>query len=224
MALVLNGTRIDRVGVVDDSADARDTISDDLRDADFIPQPFVGPFKTLNQLLRAVPSRADAVVCDHHLSPRNYAPCTGAEAVGHWYENRFPSVLITRYEKAEIEQIRRYRKGIPALIPSDEAGSDVIVKGFEVCIGEFNDHFIPARKPWVNMFRIDDVDDTSQSVQVYVVVPGWNSDEAIKLPLDMFPEDLRKHVKTEERFFAKMNLGAENQEDLYFDAIEYRGK
>jgi len=224
MTLILNGTKINCVGIVDDSEDTRETISDDLRDANFTPHPFVGPFATMDELLQGVLRTADAVVCDHHLTPRNYAPGTGAEAVGWWYENHFPSVLVTRYEKAEIEEIRRYRRGIAALIPSDEANSDEIVKGFEVCIGEFRNQFTPARKPWVNMFRIDDVDKTSQPVHVYVVVPGWNSDEAIKLPMDIFPDDLQKHVKSEERFFAKMNLGAENQEDLYFDAIEYRGK
>lgn len=224
MAVQINGTSIGQVGVVDDSADARDTFSDELRDADFIARPFDGPFTTLEQLLQAVIGEADAVVCDHHLSPRNYAPCTGAEAVGHWYQERFPSVLVTRYEKAEIEEIRHYRRKIAALIPSDDASPDTIVKGFEICIGEFNNHFIPTRKPWMNMFRIDDVEERSNPIQVYVVVPGWNSGEAIKLPLEMFPENLRQYVKPNERFFANMNLGAENQEDLYFDAIEYRGK
>jgi hypothetical protein len=74
------------------------------------------------------------------------------------------------------------------------------------------------------MFRIDDVKEASNPIHVYVVVPGWISDEAIKLPLELFPEDLRRHVKPDERFFAVINLGAETQEDLYFDSIEYRGK
>jgi CheY-like chemotaxis protein len=223
MTLVINGTNIDRVGVVDDSADTRDTISDELKDAHVVPMPFDGPFTSLNELLETVHAEVDAVVCDHHLSPRNYAPCTGAEAVGQWYQNHFPSVLVTRYEKAEIEEIRLFRRRIPALIRSDEASPDNIVKGLELCIGEFNNHFIPARKPWPNMFRIDDVEEASNPIQVYVVIPGWNSEEAIRLPLEMFPGDLRQHVKPDERFFAVINLGAEKQEDLYFDAIEYRG-
>jgi len=224
MALVLSGTNIERVGVVDDSEDTRETISDELQDADVTPESFDGPFATLNDLIQTVSGAVDAVVCDHHLNPRNYAPCTGAEAVGKWYENHFPAVLVTRYEKAEIEEIRRFRRGIAALIPSDEANPDTIVNGLEICIGEFSNRFTPTRKPWPNMFRVDDVDESSKPVQVYVVIPGWNSDEAIKLTLDMFPDNLRDYVKPDERFFASMNLGAEAQEDLYFDAIEYRGK
>jgi hypothetical protein len=224
MALVISGTKIERVGVVDDSEDTRDTISDELEDAQVEPAPFDGPFGTLNDLIGTVAAAVDAVVCDHHLSPRNYAPCTGAEAVANWYANRFPAVLVTRYEKAEIEEIRKFRRNIPSLIPSDEANPDTIVKGLQTCIEEFNGRFIPPRKPWTNMFRIDDVDENAKPVQVYVVIPGWQSTEAIKLTLDMFPGPLREHVKPDERFFAVMNVGAETQEDLYFDDIEYRGK
>ena len=65
MAIHINGTTIDQVGVVDDSADTRDTISDDLKDADVIPRPFDGPFTTLDELLQTVLSETDAVVCDH---------------------------------------------------------------------------------------------------------------------------------------------------------------
>lgn len=224
MALVISGTNIERVGVIDDSEDTRDTISDELQDAQVEPAPFDGPFGTLNDLIGTVAAAADAVVCDHHLTPRNYAPCTGAEAVANWYANRFPAVLVTRYEKAEIDEIRKFRKNIPSLIPSDEANPDTIVKGLQTCIEEFNGRFISPRKPWTNMFRIDDVDENAKPVQVYVVIPGWQSTEAIRLTRDMFPEALREHVKPDERFFAVMNLGAETQEDLYFDNIEYRGK
>lgn len=224
MALVLSGTNISRVGVVDDSEDTRETISDELQDAHVEPRPFDGPFGTLNELIDTVTAGVDAVVCDHHLTPRNYAPCTGAEAVATWYASHFPAVLVTRYEKAEIEGIRRFRRSIPTLIPSDEANPDTIVKGFEVCIEEFNGRFIAPRKPWTNMFRVDDVDESSRPAQVYVVIPGWQSDEAIRLTLDMFPEALREYVKPDERFFAVMNIGAQSQEDLYFDEIEYRGK
>lgn len=224
MALVISGTNIERVGVVDDSEDTRDTISDELQDAQVEPAPFDGPFGTLNDLIGTVAAAVDAVVCDHHLSPRNYAPCTGAEAVANWYANRFPAVLVTRYEKAEIEEIRKFRRNIPSLIPCDEANPDTIVKGFQTCIEEFNGRFIPPRKPWTNMFRIDDVDENAKPMEVYVVIPGWQSTEAIRLTLDMFPEALWEHVKPDERFFAVMNLGAETQEDLYFDDIEYHGK
>lgn len=224
MALVLSGTNIERVGVVDDSEDTRDTISDELQDVDVEPAPFDGPFATLNDLVNTVAAAADAVVCDHHLTPRNYAPCTGAEAVANWYVNLFPAVLVTRFEKAEIEGIRKFRRKIPSLIQCDDANPDTIVKGLEICIEEFNGRFIPPRKPWTNMFRVEHIDWNAKPVQVVVFVPGWQPNEAIKLTLDLFPETLREHVKPDERFFAVINLGAETQEDLYFDDIEYRGK
>lgn len=224
MPLVLNGTKIEQVGVVDDSQDTRETISDDLRDVDLTPQPFPGPFASTEQLLSTVWEGSDALVCDHHLSPRNYAPCTGAEVVSRCYERQFPSVLVTKYGKAEVDQIRLYRRGIPVLIPSDESNPDLIAKGFAVCVEEFNDRYTPTRKPWKNMVRIDDVNVNSNPINVYVVVPGWNESQVIRLPIDIFPAGVRDHVRPKERFFAHINMGAETQEELYFVAIEYRGR
>ncbi len=223
MAIVIDGTRVERVPIVDDSDDDRDTIGDDLRDFNLTPQPLAGPFGTVDQLLQAVINGGEAAVCDHHLTPRNYAPCTGAQLLKQCYERKFPSVRVTKYEKANIDQIRPYRRSIPALIPSEDANPEMIVKGWELCVGEFKGQYVPTRKPWRTMLRVEDVIQTSNQVDVYVFVPGWNSDEAIKLSLAMFPEQLRQHVLPNERLFAVVNVGAENQEDLYFEAFEYRG-
>src|ERR671939_245502 len=115
MALMLNGTTIDRIGVVDDNQDARETLSDELRFAAFNPQSFSGPFSSIDQLITEVMNGNHAVVCDHHFT-RNYAPGSGAQAVAGWYERQFPPVLVTAYNKAEIDKIRRYRRHIPVLL------------------------------------------------------------------------------------------------------------
>lgn len=223
MAIDIDGVRIEQVPIVDDSEDDRETIGDDLRDFALTPRPLAGPFGTVEQLLEAVIRGGQAAVCDHHLTPRNYAPCTGAQLLKECYARQFPSVLVTRYEKANIDQIRPYRRAIPSVIPNEAANPDLIVKGWELCVGEFQDRYVPTRKPRRTMLRVDDVIETSSHVDVYVLVPGWNSDEAIKLSLAMFPEELRPYVRPQERFFAIVNMGAENQEDLYFEGFEYRG-
>jgi hypothetical protein len=224
MATVIEGKTLERVRIADDSEDNRETLSDDLRDANFTAEPLDGPFLTLQDLLRAVTEGADAAVCDHHLAPRNYAPCTGAELLGRCYDLSFPSVLVTKREKSNIDQIRPFRSKIPSLIPTEDVNTDAIIKGWEVCIGEFNQKFIPARRSWSAVLRVDYVYTSGQQTEVDVILPAWNSDEIVKLSLEMFPENIREHVRPEERFFAKVNLGAENQFDLYFENIEYRGK
>lgn len=224
MPLIFNGTRIEHVGVIDDSQDTRDTISDDLRDVNLVPRPFDGPFYTLDALLETVTTNAEALICDHHLSPRNYAPVTGAEVVAQCYGRQFPSLLVTRYGKADIDHIRRFRRNIPVLLTSDEATPDLIPPSFEICVGEFNNNFLPTRKPWKTLLRIDSLDESSQPIGVNTLVPAWNSSEFIKLLIDMFPDDMRVNVAPGERFYAQVNIGADKQEDLYFDGFEYRGR
>jgi hypothetical protein len=224
MPLSLNGTLIEQVGVVDDSEDMRETIGDELRDADFIPRLFEGPFRTADQLVTTVMSGSQAVVCDHQLSPRNFAPCSGAEAVAAWYDRHFPSVLITRYSRSDIDQIRPYRRYIPVLLSPEEANPETISKGFEICFNEFHDRFLPSRRPWKTLLMIEDVDNSQRSPLVYAVVPAWNSEVGVRFPLNIIGPPLREHVRPEEYFYAMVNIGAESQEELYFENFEYRGR
>jgi hypothetical protein len=225
MAHLIAGNTIDRVVIIDDSADSRETLSDELRFAQFTPQALSGPFLTKDDLVKIVGDQADAVVCDHHLNTRNYAPCSGAEVVATWYERHIPSVMVSKWIKADIDQIRRYRRHVPVLLTPEEA-SDTgrIAKGFEICIEEFRDNFLPSRKPWKTLIRIEDVDITTKPPMVYAVIPGWNSNEIVRFPIDIIPKELHQVVAPGERFFALVNTGAETQEELYFEQFEYRGK
>jgi hypothetical protein len=225
MSQLIAGAMIDKVAIIDDSKDSRDTLIDELRFAQFTPHTVVGPFLTKDDLVRVVDDDIDAVVCDHHLNTRNYAPCSGAEVVALWYDRKIPSVMVSGWIKADIDQIRKFRRRIPVLLtPEEAADTDKITKGFEVCLQEFRDNFLPSRKPWKTLVRIVDVDTMTKPSMVYAVIPGWNSDEVVRFPLEIIPEGLHQFVVPGERFFALVNTGAEIQEELYFDQFEYRGK
>jgi CheY-like chemotaxis protein len=223
MAIEVEGITIERVGVVDDNSDNRETISDDLRDLELDPQPFAGPFGSTEELVNSVMQGNHAVICDHHFT-RNYAPGSGAEAVAAWYQQHFPPVLVTAWSKAEIDHIRKFRRYIPVLLTPRDANPDRIIKGFELCIGEFNNKFVPSRRPRKTLITIQDVDSTQTVPDVYIVLSGWNSGEVIRIPIDTIPPEYHSVVHPSERLYAFVNIGAETQEELYFDEFEYRGK
>lgn len=224
MAVLLDNISIQDVAVADDSEDARNSMSDELKDFNLTPRPLQGPFKGTDQLVNLARSVAQAAVCDHHLRTRNFADFSGAEAVARSYEMKFPAVLVTSWSKADIDQIRFYRRKVPVLLTPEQADPDSIVRGFEVCIREFKNDFLPNRKPWKTLIRIEAVDDQEANPLVYVVIPGWNATEVIRFPKHIIPESLHPHVKPEERFFALVNKGADDQADLYFEEFEYRGR
>lgn len=224
MAISVNGTLIKRVGVVDDNPDNRDTLSDELKYAQLDPTLFPGPFFTTNELVAAVMTGNDAVICDHHLT-RNYAPFYGAEAVSDWYLQRFPPILVTKWSKADIDfQIRRYRRNIPVLLtPEETENPDLIAKGFELCVNEFHGRYSASRKPRQTLLQIQEVDHTAKIPIAYVIVLNWDSDEVIQIPTDIIPSDLHQYLRPTEYLYAHVNAGAETQEELYFERFEYRG-
>jgi CheY-like chemotaxis protein len=215
MSLIINNKPIRSVMVIDDQQAARDAMAFSVEDADLKPIFHEHPFKSIAECLYTV-TTADAAIFDHHLKPGNYANFDGAEAVAQLYRQQFPSLLVTAWAKASIDNIRPLRQNIPILIRSGDAESQVIKSGFEQCINEFSGHYSFSRKPWRTLVRIEEVD--SEISRVYVVIPGWNPNEIVSLPLVMFPKV--KEVVPGTRFFAKVNTGADQQEELYFTDFE----
>ena len=223
MSLVIAGKTIERVKIVDDDANGRKGVALIVGDADLEPLPEDGPLPKLNEFLSTAIAEADAVVCDHRLKQGTYAHFDGAEAVARFYELGFPAVLFTAWSKADIDAIRLYRRYIPALIPSDKVDPDSITKGFQVCVEEFNGRFLPSREPVRTIVRIESVDREQKPPIVYAVVSSWNPREVVRFPLDVVAQNLRGYVEPDKRLFAKVNIGAEDQADLYFEDFEYRG-
>jgi CheY-like chemotaxis protein len=225
MSLIINNKSIQRVMVIDDQPDARDAMAFSVEDADLEPIFHDRPFNSITECLSTV-TTADAAIFDHHLKPSNYANFNGASVVAQLYQQKFPSLLVTAWAKVDIDNIRPFRQHIPILIKSGHAESQIIQSGFEQCINEFSGQYSFSRKPWRTLVRIEEID--LQILRVYVVIPGWDPNEVVSLPLLMFSESQRKELVPKARFFAKVNTGADHQEELYltdFEIIEKpRGK
>jgi hypothetical protein len=68
---------------------------------------------------------------------------------------------------------------------------------------------------------VEDIRKTDQGSEfVYVVVPGWNSNEVVKLPSMLIPPEVMKQLGAGSRLHAKVNLGATGNEELFFEDWE----
>jgi hypothetical protein len=159
---------------------------------------------------------SDAAICDHHLVA-NYAQFRGAEFVANLYVRRFPAVLRTAWSRPNQYEIRRYRERIPVLLTPDDIDPESFEKGWAVCTQEFAGQFLPSRAPWRTLIRVENVEIPNF---VDVVVPAWNHREVVRLPIELLPLETHKLLCEGKRFHAKVNLGAESQDDLYFTEFE----
>lgn len=223
MALNLLGRNIARVKVIDDDPTARQAMAFTITDADLQPLPDEGPLPPLNRFVTLAKRNADAVVCDHRLKGQ-YARFNGAEAVAALYRAACPSVLCTRWSVADIDAIRQYIRFIPALISSDDVSPDTISSGLARCVQEFNDEPAPSRRAWRTLVRVESVERDLKPALFYVAVPGWDSKEIIRLPLEIVPSRVRRQIKPGARFFARVNKGADRPETLFFTDFELPAK
>lgn len=224
MSLTIAGRSVGSVKIVDDDKNAREGLSFSVEDAELHPICEDGPLPPLKDFVAKTVKEVDAVLCDHHLKLGRYAGFDGTEVVSYFYQRRFPVVLCTSWSKADIDAMRLHRRFIPVLIRTDEVSPESIVKGFEVCIEEFKGNYLPSRREVQTLVRIEDTDIEQNPNIVYAVVPGWNPRQVVRFPITVIDKSLWQHVKAGERFFAKVNIGAENQADLFFVDFDYRGK
>jgi hypothetical protein len=161
--------------------------------------------------------RVDAVICDHRLRVRDYAPFNGAEAVACLFDLRIPAVLISRYTRIDVDKdIRPYRNKIPVLLSKDEVDSDSLVVALGRCKSELEGAIPIWRRPRRTLVRIDEV---NQDL-VVAFVPGWNPNEAVRFPRALIPNPLQSTLRPDDRFFASVNTDAEKADDLFFENFE----
>jgi hypothetical protein len=211
MGALIKNRQIDRICIIDDNEEFRLGLEDTVQESDFIPVSQNERVDNLEMFLNDIVQINDAVVSDHQLKKKNYFPVNGAEVVYRCYERGIPSVLVTRYEP-HIGEIRKFRKNIPVILNPEEFEPDTLYKSLEVCIDEFNGEIKPARKIWRSLVRIDSLDKN----HIYVIIPSWDTNEIISLNIEDLPEKMRSVIEPDLRLHAKVNIGCESANDLFF--------
>ena len=216
MAISVLDRVIERVAIVDDKAEVRKGFAYTVQDLKLTPVMETGPLPDLDASVRKLKSSTHAALCDHQLTVSNYAAFDGAALVAQLYTSSVPAVLCTRFEKSNIDAIRRFRPRIPCLLTPTELDEETLVRGFETCIKEFRNEFMPDRRAWRTLVRVQNVEEH----YVYVIIPAWSSSEGLRLLRADVPDPVGAKLVPGFRCHAKVNLGATRNEDLYFASWE----
>ncbi len=218
MTLTIANRLIESVQIIDDDPNVRESYRYVVEDLKLKPVS-INALHNLDQFVQSLQmSGNSAVICDYHLRTKNYATSNGAEVVAKLYQSNIPSILCTRYDTT-IEEIREHRQYIPALIRPEELDPDNLEYGLRQCIEELEGNYLPSRRSWRTLIDVEDVDETRQIA--YVLIPGWDPHQVVSVPLAILPPHIKKQeIKKQRWFHAKVNIGAENMAELYFERWE----
>ena len=214
MALRIANHVINRVIVIDDSEESRRTYEYSLEELQLDIVYETGPLETVEKSLVGIRSKADAIVCDYHLRKRNFSQFDGDDLVALSNKVNIPALLCTTFTDSDITLMRSKRRFIPSLLKPATFIPEMIVQGFERCFFEFEGKFEASRKPWRTLVRVADIDESRR--YFYVVVPGWDTEQKIRVYFDDTPRGVSDLVQLGQRFHAIANLGANSPDELYF--------
>lgn len=206
-----------KIAVVDDIPVAREMMAETIIDAEKEPIIIENGSNDIYEFINRIRSESDGAIFDQRLKPHNYATFDGAEAVAKLYDFSFPSILVTSITNLDIDEIRHLRRKIPILIANGEPDAGLITDGFRICVAEFKNHFIPERKPRKALIRIEEIDQDHSLA--FIVVPSWNPNLKVRLPLDILTNKINQTLEEGMRLFAEINIGASRHEELYFENL-----
>lgn len=216
MAITLIDRKINKIHIIDDDSEGRDGYQLAIEEMSVEPIVQNERVENIEKYLLSLNSE-DAVVSDHHLKKASsYFPINGAEFVSKCYERRIPSLLVTKYEQASYHEIRPFKHRIPVVLKPEEFNPDSLVASYIISINEFKGNIIPSRKTWRTLVRLDDVDEKS----VMAILPSWNRNFIIDLRRTELPPEIEKAAKVDSRFYAFVNIDAEDPCELFFHSWE----
>jgi hypothetical protein len=222
MAQRIDSIEINNIAIIDDEPDVRSGWEEPVADLALKPVPQNGPLGELTFCIENILKNTDAALCDYHLKVKAYSVFNGAILVAKLYERHFPAVLCTNWNSASVDEMRPFRRQIASLVDPKTLTVDptILLHGLESCVMEFKGSFRTVRRPWRTLIRIEDMPEQDGAVPfVYVAVPAWGS-EIVRLPKTVFPADIFPKLKPDFRLYAKVNLGAIGNEELFFEDWE----
>ena len=111
------------------------------------------------------------------------------------------------------------------LLARDEVGPDQLADAIKVCSDEIDGRRLPSRRGWRTLVRVVAKDVEGGEDVLDAIIPGWHPDEAVRFPAELLgrhrnslPEE--RSDRLELRYFASVNIGAEDAGELYLEGFE----
>ena len=219
MSLLIEGRELERVLIVDDEREAREAYCEVVEDIGLTPVPVTGPVD--EGTIGGLATETDVVLCDYHLKRQDYATFDGDVLLARCVEQGIAGLLCTGYSDFDTTIRRDCLRWIPARLRSREAEPREFIEGWEQCLREMAGLVHPNRRPWRTLVRVVEVE--TERRYISAVVPAWSVRQVVKVHLDSIPREFLWRLSFEERFFCKVNIGAEREEDLFFEGWEVAG-
>lgn len=213
---------IKKIAIIDDEEDWAKLTAMRIRRLGVEPIIIKGNFQQVHELVdRVLDSGAHAAICDNCLQQKNFAEFYGAESVAQWYDRKLPSVLCTQYLDQDNIEIRQYLSRIPRVLKKTEASSEeAIVSCLNFCLEELQGEISPERQTCRTLVKVKRITDSGSKRVMDVIVPSWDLNDTVRLPMSWLHADIEKHVTEGTRLFAWVNTGAEDSMDLFFQNFE----
>jgi CheY-like chemotaxis protein len=216
------------VAVLDDDADQAKVVKLQLQDLGIDTViASLDQVLTLDRAIDWISHNAQAVICDVQLNHlHSGVGYNGAELMATVIgDHRIPGVLTTGFKDDVGMWVRPHRHRIPVLVSRDETEEpEVLVSGVEVCRAEIAHGRAPDRETHRVPLYIEKAGITETGVALDARVGGWSRKASIRFPAEMLSEqysDLEAaRVIAGRVFFARVNLGAGHETDLFFEDPE----
>ena len=215
------------MGILDDDADLAKAVRLQLEDAgiktvianlDDIP--------TIERAIDWVGSNTQALICDVQLNHQHSGiDYNGAALMSSVIDKcNIPGVLTTGFKDDVGMLVRPYRHRVPVLVSRDETEEpDVLIAGVDVCREEIAHGRAPNRETHRVPLYVEKAS-LADGVALDARVGGWSRKASIRFPASMLGEkydDMTVATGIVGRvFFARVNLGAEHENDLFFEDPE----
>lgn len=208
----------DRVVVIDDDDDGRDTLIDSLGDHHYEGVSIVGRYgNDIDRLLHEIEaSNPRFVICDHRLTAKQYATFNGLQVVERLIGLKRPAMLLTTYQEPERIALREARCRVPVIKGRDRFSVDEVPALFDIVCSEIAQEPVASRRPHRVLLRVEAVRDAD----IDVVVPSWNRDHAFVLTKRSLGDKVRGVVKDGDYLLGDVNIGATAEDELYFAKVD----
>jgi FixJ family two-component response regulator len=216
------------VAVVDDDASQAQTMGFQLEDVGL--EPLVVDLDEVRELDGAaswLTERVGSLICDVQL--KNLHPGMkyhGAQLVANLIaEARMPCVLTTGFTQDVGMLVRPYRRNIPVLLSREETEDpETLLDGLQRCQAELSGSYLSDRRTHRTSLFIERAGQAEGGVALDAQVGGWPHKTPMRFPAAMLGEQYAERGRADELigkvFFAKVNVGASREPDLYFEDPE----